>query len=139
MAHCCNNFCQKILNIQNGFHSSTWSLGNPPEEDSCISMMDTFEPFTKTDIRQLLNKSSNVFFAVDLMLTWLVKDCLDVLISPITNIVNESLYLGVFSRFVKAALVKPLIKNHTMDCNILNNYRPVSNLTFLSKVIEISI
>ena len=23
-----------------------------------------------------------------------------------------------------------------MDCNILNNYRPVSNLTFLSKVIE---
>jgi len=32
---------------------------------------------------------------------------------------------------VKAALVKPLIKKHTMDCNILNNYRPVSNLTFL--------
>jgi len=23
-----------------------------------------------------------------------------------------------------------------VDCNILNNYRPVSNLTFLSKVIE---
>ena len=23
-----------------------------------------------------------------------------------------------------------------MDCNILHNYRPVSNLTFLSKVIE---
>jgi hypothetical protein len=23
-----------------------------------------------------------------------------------------------------------------MDCNILNNYRPASNLTFLSKVIE---
>jgi len=23
-----------------------------------------------------------------------------------------------------------------MDCNILNNYRPVSNLIFLSKVIE---
>ena len=37
---------------------------------------------------------------------------------------------------MKAALVKPLIKKHTIDCNILNNYRPVSNLTFLSKVIE---
>ena len=23
-----------------------------------------------------------------------------------------------------------------MDCNILNNYRPVSSITFLSKVIE---
>jgi hypothetical protein len=55
----------------------------------------------------------------------------DVPISPITNIVNKSLSLGVFSRSMKVALVKPLIKNHTLDCNILNNYRPVSNLTFL--------
>ena len=70
------------------------------------------------------------------MPTWLVKGCLDVLINPITNIVNKSLSLAVFSRSMKAALVKPLIKNHTMDCNILNNYRPVSNLRFLSKVIE---
>jgi len=37
---------------------------------------------------------------------------------------------------MKPALVKPLIKKHSMDCNILNNYRPVSNLTFLSKVIK---
>jgi len=65
-----------------------------------------------------------------------VKDCLDVLINTITNIVNKSLSLGVFPRPMKAALVKPLIKNHTMDCNILNNYRPVSNLIFLSDVIE---
>ena len=70
------------------------------------------------------------------MPTWLVKDCLDVLISPITNLVNKSLSLGVFPRSMKAALVKPLIKKHIMDCNILNNYRPVSNLKFLSKLIE---
>ena len=37
---------------------------------------------------------------------------------------------------MKAALVKPLIKENTMDCNILNNYIPVSNLTFLYTVIE---
>ena len=37
---------------------------------------------------------------------------------------------------MKAALVKPLIKIHTMDPNTLNNYRPILNLTFLSKVIE---
>ena len=91
-------------------------------------MMDTFEPFTENDIRQLVKKSSNAFCAVDPMPTWLVN--------PITNIVNKSLSVGVFPRSKKAALVKPLMKNHTMDCNILNNYRPVSKLTFLSKVIE---
>ena len=51
-------------------------------------MMDTFEPCTETDIRQLLKWSSNVFCAVDPMPTLLVIDCLDILISPITNIVN---------------------------------------------------
>ena len=112
------------------------SQGKPLVEESCISKMDTFELFTETDIRRLLKRSPNAFCAVDTMLTWLVKDCLDVLISPITNIVNKSLSLGVFPRSMKATIVKPLIKKHTMDCNILNNYRPVSNLIFVSKVIE---
>ena len=73
-------------------------------------MMDTFKPFTETDIRQLLKKSSNAFCAVHPKPTWLLKDCLDVLISPITNIVNKLLSLGAFPRSMKAALVKPLIK-----------------------------
>jgi len=67
-------------------------------EESCMSMMDTFEPFTENYIKQLLKRSSNAFCAVDPMPTWFVNDCLAVLISPITNIVN------------KLALVKPLIK-----------------------------
>jgi len=72
-------------------------------------MMDTFEPFTKTDIRQLLKRSSNAFGAFNLMLTWLMKDCLDDMISPITNIINKSLSLGVLPRSMKSALVKPLL------------------------------
>jgi len=124
MAHCFNNFfCQNILNIHSGFHSSTLLPGKLLVEESCISMMDTFEPFTETNTRQLLKRSSNAFCAVNAMPKWLVKDYLNVLISPITNIVNKSLYLGIFPRSMKAALVKPLIKNHTVDCNILNNYR----------------
>ena len=59
-------------------------------------MMDTFELCKETDIRQLLKKSSNAFCAVDPMPTWLVKDCLHVLISSITNVVNKLLSLGVF-------------------------------------------
>ena len=83
MAHCFNNFfCQNILNIHSGFQFSTVSQGKPLVEESCISIMDTC---TETDVRQLLKKSSNAFCAVDPMPTWLVKDCLDVLINPITQ------------------------------------------------------
>ena len=30
----------------------------------------------------------------------------------------------------------PLIKGESLDPNVLKNYRPVSNLTFLGKIIE---
>jgi len=90
----------------------------PLEKESCMSMMDTFEPFIETDINKLPKGSSNVFCAVDILPTLLVKDCLDVLISLISNIVHKALSLGVFSRSMKAAFVNPLIKKHRMDCNI---------------------
>jgi len=37
---------------------------------------------------------------------------------------------------MKQALVVPLLKKPTLDREILKNYRPVSNLSFLSKVLE---
>ena len=33
-------------------------------------------------------------------------------------------------------IVTPLLKKPNADCEILKNYRPVSNLTFLSKILE---
>ena len=114
-----------ISNINGGFSCITLSQGMPLVKDSCMLMMGTFESFTQTDIRKFLKRSTSAFYVVDPMPIWLVKGCLDFLKSSITNIVNKSLSLGVFPRFTKAALIKPLIKKYGSDCNIRNNYRPV--------------
>ena len=37
---------------------------------------------------------------------------------------------------LKTAHIRPLLKKTGLDSDILKNYRPVSNLTFISKVIE---
>ena len=37
---------------------------------------------------------------------------------------------------VKQADIIPLLKNNSLDPNVLKNFRPVSNLTFLGKLIE---
>ena len=50
--------------------------------------------------------------------------------------VNSSLVYGYFPDTWKEALVKPKLKKSKMDL-IKKNYRPVSNLAFLSKVTEI--
>ena len=83
-----NYFCRKILTIHSGFPSSTLLQGKALVEESCIPLVDTFEPFTETDIRRFLNRSYNAFWAVDPMPTWLLKECLDFLIGQIINIVN---------------------------------------------------
>ena len=54
----------------------------------------------------------------------------------ITAIVNKSLTHGHFLSDLKYALIKPHLKKLGLDTNELNHYRPVSNLHFLSKIIE---
>ncbi len=44
--------------------------------------------------------------------------------------------MGVFPTAFKTALVKPLLKRSGLDAVDPNNYRPVSNLPFLSKILE---
>ena len=40
------------------------------------------------------------------------------------------------SLFYKSAIVKPLLKKSTLDPNDKKNYRPVSNVSFISKILE---
>ena len=62
--------------------------------------------------------------------------CLDEIVPIVTSIMNKSLSPGIVLQCFKHALVKPLLKKASLDPNCLKHYRPVSNLTFLSKVLE---
>ena len=54
----------------------------------------------------------------------------------ITNIINTSLTTGIVPRDLKTAVVKPLLQKPSPDKTLLKNYRPISNLLFLSKILE---
>jgi hypothetical protein len=58
------------------------------------------------------------------------------LVPAITSIVNLSLQTGVFPHVFKHGLITPLLKKPTLDKEVLSNYRPVTNLLFVSKVLE---
>ena len=40
------------------------------------------------------------------------------------------------SKSIKTALIRPLLNKTGLDSDVLKNYRPISNLAFISKVIE---
>jgi hypothetical protein len=57
-------------------------------------------------------------------------------VPTLTNIINTSLISGTVPSELKTAIVKPLLKKANLDQNVLKNYRPVSNLPFVSKILE---
>ena len=63
-----------------------------------------------------------------------LRDALCVTLPFLTCIINTSIVTGVFPAAWKHALVVPLYKNGDRDC--VNNYRPVSILPIISKVLE---
>ncbi len=56
--------------------------------------------------------------------------------NPLLNIINSSLSLGHVPKPFKLAVIKPLIKKPKLDPCELANYRPISNLPFMSKILE---
>ena len=51
-------------------------------------------------------------------------------------VVKYSLLIGEFPLVFKTAIVKPLLKKASLDSKDLKNYRPVFNLSFMSKLLE---
>ena len=66
-----------------------------------------------------------------------LKDPLILLVPVITKLINLSLSSGIMvPSMIKQALITPPIKLFYLELNNLKNYRPVSNLHLLSKVLE---
>ena len=106
-----------------------------PESASKASFtsFDTMQPSELLDvIKSMPDKSC----ASDTIPMCLFKECLPQLLTAVSYIVNESLSSGKFPSDLKAAAVRPALKKKGLDCDVLANYRPISNLTFLSKIIE---
>ena len=97
--------------------------------------LHSFPPLTECDVRALIQKSAVKSCKLDPMPTSLVIECLDVVLSVVTNIVNTSLATGHFPDEWKQALVHPLLKKVGLS-TAYKNLRPVSNLQFISKVTE---
>ena len=104
---------------------------NPDAVDDKLSV---YVPAREDKVRRLINKSPSTSCSLDLVPTWLLKDYLTCLLPTITNniIVNLSMSTGIVPTTIKSALVTPLLKKPSLDKDVTNNFRPISNLSFSS-------
>jgi len=132
-------FIEKIVKIRENLAKSLQNdVQNNPDRcpPKCPVELSTLEPASEDEIKKLIMSSSTKSCNLDPIPTWLLKECIDSLIPVLTRIVNLSLSSAEVPSNLKEAIVLPLLKKLILNPEILKNFRPVSNLSFLSKLIE---
>ena len=122
------NMSKKLPNSSNKFYNS---LKNIPKSKSSIF----FQPYVEHDIIELINdlpdKTSSGWDRLDNTVLKSLKNSLCV---PLCIMINESMLTGSFPELFKEATIIPLFKSK--EKYLLNNYRPISLLTTMSKIFE---
>ncbi len=103
---------------------------NTPTHHTC-----TFEPVNHEEVLTIINKldnksSSGVYGISNILLKFIKME----IIGPLTLIINQMLYTGIFPEKLKIAKIIPIYKKG--DSSILSNYRPISLLPTISKIFE---
>ena len=94
-----------------------------------------FAPSTIDEIRKLITElPSKRSSGPDNISNVLLKELAPILSEPLSIIVNQSMQTGIFPDIMKLAEVVPLYKGKSRDNE--TNYRPISLLTTMSKVME---
>ena len=126
-----NYFMNKIQSIRDSL--DTHSKYSPPPENA--PNFSAFEPLSTSDVMKIFFGMKTKSCEIDPIPMKLLKEILPSVIEPITKIVNTSLQQGMFCKHWKIAVIRSLLKKIGLEL-ITSNYRSVSNLTFLSKVVE---
>ena len=108
--------------------------------DSCIAVkkavFDTFQPLSSDVLASIIHKLNRTTCGLDPFPTKLLMSHLSSIINIILRIVNLGFSSGDFPASCKSVIISPLIKKQGLDSEILKNYRPVANISLISKIIE---
>ena len=130
-------FVQKIERIRSELDTAATTDSGSSLDAPCAGSVQlaSFRILSQEYVKSLIGKSSKKTCSLDPMPTPLVVECLDALLPVITRMINLSLQGGTFPDNWKLADVKPRLKKTGVDA-LFTNLRPISNLSFASKLTE---
>ena len=104
--------------------------------DLSSSRLSSFTPTSVSEVQELLLIMNQATCSLDPVNTKIVMHNSEQFINVFVHIINLCFSSVIFPASFKAAVVKPLLKKPCLDSKILKRFRPVSNLPFLSRLIE---
>ena len=102
----------------------------------CTVLFESFRMITSKELIKIVSVMNKTTCSSDPFPSKLLMSHLPTIIDTITHMINLCISTSVFPSSCKSAIVLPLIEKPGLDPHVLKNYRPVSNLLFLSKLIE---
>ncbi len=97
--------------------------------------LTSFCQLSEEEIYDIIINSSNATCKLDPIPTWLLKLCVNELKTVITKISSMSLHDEYVPDAWKVAHLLPILKKHGLEA-LFENFRPVNNLSFVSKIAE---
>ena len=128
-------FDEKIVNIRvnlDAMYASSVNLSSSVPN----SLLSVFEPVSPAEICEMVDKCPAKSSFADPIPTNILKKIIHVLAKPFASLINLSVSSGVFPDSMKLASITPLLKKASLNPKELSNFRPVSGLSFLSKLLE---
>jgi hypothetical protein len=135
-SHTAEAFAELFVKKIDDIRSATAGLPPPPVSTIMLSSLSSFRPYTPDEVRRIIISSPVKSCTLDPVPTFLVRELADLLLPYVTRMVNASLAQGRLPVSQRYAIVTPLIEKAGLDPSNMTNYRPVSNVTFMSKVEE---
>ena len=127
-------FDKKIVDVR----ASTEDASPPdiPENYSQFPSLTTFDEVTAENVEKLLTDSAVKQCELDSMPVRLLKTFRYAFAPILAMLINISLVSGILPELHKRAIIRPRIKKPGLDLSDPANYRPISNLSFVSKLVE---
>jgi retron-type reverse transcriptase len=131
-----NFFQNKIVMIREKLDAASLLPSDETSKPFQGRCLEKFLTIDEETVKQMILQFGAKSCGLDPLPSQLLFESINVLLPHITRFLNDSIASGKFPDSMKQAIVKPLIKKSSLDRNDLKNYRPVSNLSVLSKVLE---
>ena len=98
--------------------------------------LSSFEIVAQLTVKERILNSAPKSSDLDPIPSKLLIECLDSILISRTDLFNSSLASGIFPQCIKSVLVTSIPKKRCHDYDYMNNYRTVSNLCFIAKILE---
>ena len=130
-------FSTKIASLKSLIATHIPSLPPPPPDPVChYPTLQLLEPVTTSEVFKILSSIPAKTSVLDFVPTSVLKSCSPLFSELIAHLAKLSFSRGIFPSKFKHASVSPILKKPNLDPSVPANYRPISNLNNISKIIE---